>query len=497
MGDYILSIDQGTTGTTVLVVNKNGQISGRGYSEFKQIYPEPGWVEHDAEEIWNVTLDVISKAILDASIKISDIAAIGITNQRETTVIWDRKTGKPVYNAIVWQCRRTTDICDKLKADGLSEKVQQKTGLVIDAYFSGTKIKWILDNVPGSRARAESGGLCFGTIDSWLIYKMSGGASHVTDYTNASRTMIYNIEDKEWDQELLDVLDIPKAILPEVKNSSGEFARTDCDVLGKGIPVTGVAGDQQAALFGQGCFEPGLVKNTYGTGCFCLIFTGDVSLRSDAGLVTTMACGPDGGPAYALEGSIFIAGAAVQWLRDELKIIDKAQETDALAQSVPDTGGVYMIPAFVGLGAPYWDSHARGGLVGLTRGSGRPQIVRSVLESIAYQSRDMVDAMQKDLDSGDTGFKIAGFRVDGGASQNDFLMQFQADILNVEVDRPEVFETAGLGAAYLSGLGVGLWPSAKSLLSLRKTQKLFTPKMKEAKRDELYKGWQKAVSRVR
>jgi len=497
MSDYVLAIDQGTTGSTVLVIDKGGAVAGRAYSEFTQHYPKPGWVEHDAAEIWEVTVKVIEAAIGDARIKPAELAAIGITNQRETTVVWDRKTGEPVHNAIVWQCRRTADICDELKKRGLENKVREKTGLVIDAYFSGTKIKWILDNVAGARERARAGELCFGTIDSWLIHKLSGGKAHVTDHTNASRTMIYNIEKLDWDDELLEILDVPRAMLPEAKKSAGEFARTDCAALGAGVPITGVAGDQQSALFGQGCFEPGTIKNTYGTGCFCLIHTGEASLRSEAGLVTTVACNADGGPAYALEGSIFITGAAVQWLRDELKIIDDAAETEKIARSVDDTAGVYMVPAFVGLGAPYWDPHARGAIIGLTRGAGRAHIVRATLEAIAYQTRDMVDAMKEDLERNQTGFEIKDLRVDGGACRNDFLMQFQADVLGVTVDRPAMIETTSLGAAYLAGLGVGLWPDAKTLAALRKTAKKFSPRMSEGDRDKCYQGWKDAVARVR
>lgn len=495
MGDYVLAIDQGTTGTTVLVIDRSGEVMGRAYSEFTQHYPQPGWVEHDPEEIWKVSIQVVEKALAAAKIKPKDLAAIGITNQRETTVVWDRKTGKPVYNAIVWQCRRTADVCDDLKKQGLADKVREKTGLVIDAYFSGTKIKWILDNVEGARERAKKGELCFGTIDTWLIYKLTNGAAHVTDYTNASRTMIFNIEERDWDAELLDILDIPREMLPQALNSAGEFGRTDCEVLGKGIPVAGVAGDQQAALFGQGCFKPGLLKNTYGTGCFCLIFTGEQSPRSGAGLVTTIACGPDGGPGYALEGSIFIAGAAVQWLRDELGIIEAAADTEALARSVDDTAGVYLVPAFVGLGAPYWDAHARGAVLGLTRGAGKAHIARAALEAIAYQTRDMVEAMKQDLEG--TGFGLKELRVDGGACANDFLMQFQADILGLTVDRPAMAETTSLGAAFLAGLGVCLWPDADTLAALRKTESRFSPEMDEKKREELYKGWQQAVERVR
>jgi len=496
MSKYILAIDQGTTGTTVMVLDKSGKVVGRGYSEFTQFYPNPGWVEHDAEEIWDVTVKVIELAMQEASAKQGDIAAIGITNQRETTVVWDRETGKPIHKAIVWQCRRTADMCEELKAKGLSETVKKKTGLVIDAYFSGTKIKWLLDNVDGARKKAEKGELCFGTIDTWLIYKLTGGKKHVTDYTNASRTMVYNIDKRDWDDDLLSELSIPRAMLPEVLPSSGTFGETDCKALGKGVPVAGVAGDQQAALFGQGCFVPGLVKNTYGTGCFCLIFTGEKSVRSDAGLVTTLAVADDGGPAYALEGSIFIAGAVVQWLRDELKVIDNASQTENLAISVEDNGGVYFVPAFVGLGAPYWDSNARGAILGLTRGANRAHIARAALESIAYQTRDMIEAMKKDLSASGTGFELKELRVDGGATANNFLMQFQSDIVDLDVDRPEMAETTALGAAFLAGLGVGFWPDSKTLSELRVTDKKFKPEMDGEKRELLYKAWQGAVHHV-
>ncbi len=497
MSKFILSIDQGTTGTTALVVNEDGEVAGRGYSEFTQHYPEPGWVEHDPEEIWTVTSKVMEAAAEDAGVKPSDLAGIGITNQRETAVVWEKETGKPVYNAIVWQCRRTADLCEELKSRGLEDTVRAKTGLVIDAYFSGTKIKWILDKVPGARDKAEAGKLCFGTIDSWLIHKLSGGKTHVTDHTNASRTMIYNIEKLEWDEELLGELGIPRSMLPEVRNSSGVMAETCSDFLGSGLPIAGVAGDQQAALFGQGCFEPGTIKNTYGTGCFCLIFTGKRSLRSSAGLVTTVACGPDGGPGYALEGSIFIGGAAIQWLRDELRIVKNAGETQDMATSIKDTGGVYLVPAFVGLGAPYWDPRARGALVGMTRGTGRAHIVRAALESIAYQSKDMIEAMKKDLEEAGAGFGLVELRVDGGACANDFLMQFQADLLDLTVDRPVMHETTSLGAAYLAGLGVGLWKSADELARVRKTERKFQPTMGTEEREKLYSGWKKAVERVR
>lgn len=496
MKDHILAIDQGTTGSTVLVLDREGSVRGRGYSEFTQHYPKPGWVEHDAEEIWRVTLKVIGQALADAKIKPADLAAIGITNQRETTVIWDRKTGEPIHRAIVWQCRRTAEFCDELKARGLADAVREKTGLVIDAYFSGTKIKWLLDHVPASRERARRGELCFGTIDSWLIFKLTGGASHATDFTNASRTMIFNLDRRDWDDELLAILDVPREMLPAAKPSAGHYGETDCDLLGRGVPITGVAGDQQAALFGQGCFEPGMIKNTYGTGCFCLIYTGGRA-RSRSGLVTTIACAPDGGPGFALEGSIFIAGAAIQWLRDGLKIIASADETEALATSVPDAAGVHLVPAFVGLGAPYWDAHARGAILGLTRGATRAHIVRAALEAIAFQTRDMVDAMRADLEALGPGFALRELRVDGGACKNNFLMQFQADILGLAVDRPAMIESTSLGAAYLAGLGTRLWPDAPTLARLRKTERKFTPAMDPAAREALYQGWQKAVARVR
>ncbi|MFO8057165.1 MAG: glycerol kinase GlpK [bacterium] len=497
MSDYVLAIDQGTTGTTVLILDRKGAVQGRSYSEFRQYYPKPGWVEHDPLEIWEVSMKVVAAALENAGVKPEQVAAVGITNQRETTVVWDRKTGEPVHNAIVWQCRRTAPLCEQLKGEGKAGMVGEKTGLVIDAYFSGTKIKWILDNVAGAAQKAGAGELCFGTIDTWLIYKLSGGRAHVTDYTNASRTMLFNIESLEWDDELLSMLDVPRSMLPEVRPSSGEFARTDCEVLGEGIPIAGVAGDQQAALFGQGCFEPGLIKNTYGTGCFCLIFTGDESLRSRSGLVTTVSCGADGGPAYALEGSIFIAGAVVQWLRDELRIISSAEETEELARSVPDNGGVYFVPAFVGLGAPYWDPHARGAMLGLTRGAGRAHVVRAALESIAFQTRDMADAMREDLQQAGTGFGLKELRVDGGACMNNFLMQFQSDVLDLPVDRPEMIETTSLGSAYLAGLAVGFWPDSTALQGARRTERKFRPAMDAEDRERVYGGWLEAVRRVK
>jgi len=494
-GEYVLCIDQGTTGSRAIIIGENGAIVGSAYSEFRQMFPKPGWVEHDAEEIWKVTAAVIAEALKKANVDAMRLAAIGITNQRETTVVWDRKTGMPIHNAIVWQCRRTTDLCDKLKRKGCESIFRGKTGLVIDAYFSGTKIKWLLDNVKGARARATKGELAFGTIDSWLIYKLSGGKVFVTDYTNASRTLIFNIVKKEWDKELLKILGIPEEILPEVKPSSGLFAKTGCEELPSGIPIAGVAGDQQAALFGQGCFEKGLAKNTYGTGCFMLTFLGDKFVQSKSGLITTLACGPKGEPKYALEGSIFITGAAIQWLRDQLKIIANASETEEIAKSVTDTAGVYFVPAFVGLGAPYWDMNARGAILGLTRGANRAHIVRATLESIAYHTRDLLTAMEKDCRK--LGIKVSELRVDGGASLNNFLMQFQADILGISVNRPEMVETTALGAGYLAGLGVGLWKDSAVINQLRKVNAIFKSQMKRAEREELYEGWQRAINCVR
>jgi glycerol kinase len=490
--DLVLCIDQGTTGSRAIIIDKVGKIVGSAYSEFRQIFPKPGWVEHDAEEIWKVTARVITQAIRKTGVDAKRIAAIGITNQRETTVIWDKKTGKPIHNAIVWQCRRTTDICDRLKKQGHEKTFRQKTGLVVDAYFSGTKIKWLLDNVKGARERARKGELAFGTIDSWLIYKLSGHKAFVTDYTNASRTLIFNIATKKWDAELLEILGIPAKILPEVLPSSGLFATTACNGLPAGIPISGVAGDQQAALFGQACFEKGLAKNTYGTGCFMLTYLGDMLVRSRSGLVTTLACDPKGKPAYALEGSIFVTGAAIQWLRDQLNVITKASDTETVTKSVPDTAGVYFVPAFVGLGAPYWDMNARGAILGLTRGANKNHIIRAALESIAYQTRDLVLAMENDL-----GAKLKELRVDGGASRNNFLMQFQADILGIPVNRPTMVETTALGAGYLAGMGVGLWKDSSVVKKLRKVNAVYRPKMKAKERETLYKGWLDAVARVK
>ncbi|MFN8642296.1 MAG: glycerol kinase GlpK [Candidatus Binatia bacterium] len=487
---YVLAIDQGTTGSTAIVFDDGGAVRGRAYSELTQHYPKPGWVEHDAMEIWSVSRTVMRQALRAARLKASDLAALGITNQRETTVLWDRKTGKPVHRAIVWQDRRTADTCARLVGDGAEAMVRGKTGLVIDAYFSGTKLRWLFDHVRGLRGRARD--LAFGTIDSWLIWNLTGGRVHVTDHTNASRTLLYDIHRHAWDAELLDLLDVPDAVLPRLVESSGVVATTDPAVLVAEVPIAGIAGDQQAALFGQACFKPGLVKNTYGTGCFILMFTGDVAVASQKGLLTTVACSVDGRPAYALEGSVFIAGAAVQWLRDGLGLLKTAKESERLATSVDSTLGVYVVPAFVGLGTPYWDSHARGAVLGLTRGVTRAHLVRATLEALAYQTRDVVDTM-----AAESGRDLAGLRVDGGASANDFLMQFQADLLAAPVDRPRIIETTALGAALLAGRGVGLWPSAEKLERARQRDRLFKPRMRPERREALYRGWTRAVAAVR
>jgi len=487
---FVLAIDQGTTGSTAMVFDDTGVLRGRGYSEFPQHYPRPGWVEHDPEEIWKVTLRVVKASLRSARLKAADLAALGITNQRETTVLWDRRTGRPAHRAIVWQDRRTAALCDRLKADGAEEMVRAKTGLVIDPYFAGTKLRWLFDNLRGLRGRASR--LAFGTVDSWLVWKLTGGRSHLTDYTNASRTLLYDIHRRRWDDDLMRLLDVPAEIVPAVVPSSGVVATTDRAVLGAEVPIAGIAGDQQAALFGQACFHPGLVKNTYGTGCFVLMFTGDQAVDSRKGLLTTIACAADGRPAYALEGSIFVAGAAVQWLRDGLGVIKTAKETERLARQVDSTLGVYLVPAFVGLGAPYWDATARGALVGLTRGVHRAHLARATLESIAYQTRDVVDTM-----AAESGRSLAGLRVDGGAAANDFLMQFQADMLGTAVDRPKIVETTALGAALLAGRGVGLWDSSAKLERVRHRDRVFKPRMKAERREELYEGWRRAVAAVR
>jgi glycerol kinase len=489
---YIISLDQGTTSSRAILFDHDGNIVGVAQKEFTQIYPKAGWVEHDPMEIWGTQIGVAREVIERTGIKPNEIAAIGITNQRETTVVWDKNTGKPIYNAIVWQCRRTASICDDLKDRGFEKSIREKTGLVVDAYFSGTKIKWILDNVNGAREKAENGELLFGNIDTWLIWNLTRGKVHVTDYTNASRTMIYNINELKWDEELLKEMDIPECMLPEVKPSSFIYGTTSPELFdGAQIPISGDAGDQQAALFGQGCFEEGMAKNTYGTGCFMLMNTGENIVKSDNGLLTTIAWGVDGKVEYALEGSIFIAGAAVQWLRDELKIIYSAEESETYAYSVEDTNGVYVVPAFTGLGAPYWDMYARGTIMGLTRGSTREHIVRATLESIAYQTKDVLNAMQED-----SKIQLKALKVDGGASANNFLMQFQSDILDVSVNRPKSIETTALGSAYLAGLAVGFWSSKEEIKQNQNMNKEFTSNMSEEIRNKLYKGWEKAVRRA-
>ncbi len=488
---YVLALDQGTTSSRAILFDQNGQIVALGQKEFRQIYPKPGWVEHDPEEIWQSEWEAVQTCLNQVHVPVETIKAIGITNQRETTVVWDKTTGKPIYNAIVWQCRRTASYCDQLRASNLTDTFRQKTGLVIDAYFSGTKVAWILDNVPGARELAEQRRLLFGTVDSWLIYKLTEGAAHVTDYSNASRTLLYNIHDLRWDDELLKILGVPLSMCPQVVDSSGICAETSPHWFGQAIPIAGIAGDQQAALFGQGCFSPGAAKNTYGTGSFLLMNTGEVPVTSTQGLVTTIAWGIGGRVTYALEGSIFITGAVVQWLRDELHLISSAQETQELALSVDSTDGVYMVPAFVGLGAPYWDSYARGTLVGLTRGSNRAHIVRAALESIAYQTRDVLEIMMKD-----SGKSIKTLRVDGGAITNQFLAQFQADILGFEVERPQVKESTAQGAAFLAGLATGVWPGFEPLAATWHREALFSPAMDDVTREELYDGWKRAVTRA-
>ncbi|KUK81871.1 MAG: Glycerol kinase [Petrotoga mobilis] len=492
MEKYILAIDQGTTSSRAIIFDHDGNVVSVAQQEFMQYYPKPGWVEHDPNEIWATTMGVIADAMARGNINRSQISAIGITNQRETTVIWDAETGKPLHNAIVWQDRRTSKICDTLKEKGLEETIKHKTGLMVDAYFSGTKIKWILDNVEGTKEKAEAGKLRFGTIDTWLIWKLTNGKVHVTDYTNASRTMIYNIFERKWDEDLLKELNIPSSLLPEVKPSSQIYGNTDPDVFGAEIPIAGIAGDQQSATFGQACYEKGMVKNTYGTGCFMLMNTGEEPIESKHGLLTTIAYGINGKVNYALEGSIFVTGAAVQWLRDELKIVDSAADTEYYATKVKDNGGVYFVPAFTGLGAPYWDMYARGTIVGLTRGSSKAHIIRATLESIAYQTRDVLEAMEAD-----SGIKLKTLRVDGGAALNNFLMQFQADILGVEVERPVVNETTALGAAYLAGLAVGFWNGQEELLRKWKRDTLFTPEMNEDERERLYSEWKRAVEKAK
>jgi glycerol kinase len=488
MEKYILALDQGTTSSRAILFNRSGEIVHIAQQEFPQYFPKPGWVEQNANEIWSSILAVMASCLAESGIKPVQIAGIGITNQRETVVVWDKETGRPIYNAVVWQSRQTAGICDELKAKGLGDLFHRKTGLLIDPYFSGTKVKWILDHVPGARERAEKGELLFGTIDSWLIWKLSGG-THVTDVSNASRTLMYNIYDLQWDDELLQILDIPRAMLPEVRGSSEVYAHTvDYHFFGHRIPIAGAAGDQQSALFGQGCYTKGNMKNTYGTGCFMLMNTGDQPVQSDHGLITTIAWGMNGKIEYALEGSIFVAGSAVQWLRDGLRMLRSSKDSEDYAARVPSTDGVYMVPAFVGLGSPYWDSEVKGAVFGLTRGTTKEHFIRATLEALAYQTKDVLAAMESD-----SGISVNALRVDGGAAANDFLMQFQSDILNIPVERPTVNETTALGAAYLAGLAVGYWNSADELMDHENTERVFHPVMAEEERSELYAGWQRAV----
>ena len=488
---YIMALDQGTTSSRAIIFNHNGEIVKIAQNETTQYYPKSGWVEQDPMEIWGTQMGVAREVLETAGIRPEEIAAIGITNQRETTVVWDKVTGRPIYNAIVWQCRRTAAICDDLKDAGLEDYVRDNTGLVIDAYFSGTKIKWILDNVEGAREKAENGQLLFGNIDTWLIWNLTRGKVHVTDYSNASRTMIYNIKDLKWDEKLLKELGIPASMLPEVKQSSEVYGVTDPQTFGGAeIPIAGIAGDQHAALFGQACFEPGMAKNTYGTGCFMLMNTGEKMIPSKNGLLTTIAWGVDGKVEYALEGSIFVAGAVVQWLRDELQLISDAKDSEYFATKVKDSNGVYIVPAFVGMGAPYWDMYARGTIVGLSRGANKNHIIRAALECIAYQTKDVLNAMQED-----SGINLQELKVDGGAVENNFLMQFQSDILGVPVQRPNITETTALGAAYLAGLAVGFWPNKDEITKRWSVNRVFNPEMEEEEQAKLYKGWKKAVTR--
>ncbi|MDA8017870.1 MAG: glycerol kinase GlpK [Thermoanaerobaculia bacterium] len=494
----MLAIDQGTTGSTALVFGRDGQILGRAYSEFTQHFPKPGWVEHDPDEIWQVSLRVMATALAQAGLEQEAIAAIGITNQRETTVVWDRESGRPVHNAVVWQSRQTAEICERLRREGHESLFRERTGLVLDAYFSGTKIRWILDRDERLQKKAEAGELLFGTIDTWLLWKLTGGKVHKTEPTNASRTLLFDIHRRRWDDDILDILGIPRAMLPSVTSGSSEiFGETvvlSTDSSGEvpgGIPISGIAGDQQSALYGQGCWRPGQAKNTYGTGCFLLMNMGDQNALSEGGLLTTLGCDEDGQPVYCLEGSVFTAGAAVQWLRDELQLVSSAADTEGFARSIDSTDGVYVVPAFSGLGAPYWDMEARGTIVGLTRGSSRAHLIRAVLESIAYQTRDVLDVMNQD-----SGIPITELRVDGGAAANDFLMQFQSDITGIPVDRPAIVETTAMGAAFLAGLATGLWSAPEELAHVRRKERRFEPRMDIEQRQELYKGWKQAVRRA-
>ncbi len=486
---YIVALDQGTTSSRAIVFDHEQNIVAVGQKEFKQIYPQPGWVEHDPMEIWATQYGVLQEALIKAGITLADVAGIGITNQRETTIVWEKDTGKPIYNAIVWQCRRTADLCDQLKEEGWADYIRDTTGLVIDAYFSATKISWILDHVPGARERAQKGELLFGTVDTWLVWKLTNGAVHVTDYTNASRTMLYNIRDLKWDDRLLERFQIPNCMLPEVRNSSEIYGYVPSD--GVQVPVAGIAGDQQAALFGQACFERGSAKNTYGTGCFLLMNIGKQYIASKKGLVTTIAATINDEVEYALEGSIFVGGAVIQWLRDEMRLIDTAAESEDYANELPDNGGVYLVPAFVGLGAPYWDMYARGSILGLTRGTGRSHIIRAALEAIAYQTNDVLQAMVED-----SGLPLAELKVDGGACRNNFLMQFQSDIINCEVKRPAITETTALGVAYLAGLAVGYWNSKEEIAQRWHVQQQFAPQMNAAVREANCRGWKKAVDKA-
>lgn len=490
---YVMAIDQGTTSTRAILFNKKGEVVQTAQKEFTQHFPHPGWVEHDANEIWVTVQAVMAAVLIESDTRPEQIDSIGITNQRETTVIWDKKSGLPIYHALVWQSRQTSDIADQLIADGHEEMISRKTGLRVDAYFSGTKIKWLLDHVEGARGRAEKGELLFGTIDSWLIWKLTGGAVHVTDFTNASRTMIYNIHDLKWDDELLELLDIPKKILPEVRPSSEVYGKTvSYHMFGQEVPIAGVAGDQQAALFGQNCFEAGDIKNTYGTGCFILMNTGNTPIHSEHGLVTTIAASIGEEVQYALEGSVFVAGSAVQWLRDGLRLVKKASDTEAYAVDAASSDGVYVVPAFVGLGAPHWDSDARGAIFGLTRGTSKEILIRATLESIAYQTKDVMETMHQD-----SGMPITSMRVDGGAANNNFLMQFQSDILNLAIKRPKVSETTALGAAYLAGLATGYWKDMDDIRENWQLDQEYQPNMPEEERKTLYDGWKKAVTSTR
>ncbi len=490
MGKYIMALDAGTTSNRAILFDKSGRIVSVAQREFTQIYPKPGWVEHDANEIWSSMLGVAVETMAKAGASPEDIAGIGITNQRETTIVWDKETGEPVYNAIVWQCRRTAEYCDSLKAKGLEETIRLKTGLVIDAYFSATKLRWILENVPGARERAEKGELLFGTVDTWLIWKLTKGRVHVTDYSNASRTMMFNISELKWDEDILAELGIPASMLPEVHDSSEVYGMASKHLLGREIPIAGIAGDQQAALFGQQCWEKGNAKNTYGTGCFLLMNTGDKPVFSQNGLLTTLAWGIDGKVRYALEGSVFIAGASIQWLRDEMKLIDSAEDSEYMARKVPDSNGCYVVPAFTGLGAPYWNQYARGAIVGITRGVNKYHIIRATLESIAYETYDVLKAMEKDM-----GVKLNEMKVDGGASANNFLLQTQADLIDSTVIRPSCLESTAMGAAFLAGLAVGYWESRDELRTIHSIDRIYKPEISAEERKKKLDGWEKAVKR--